>query len=235
MTLLQIVQQFCLRTGLASPAAVAGSTDRMITQIQGLLNEVLEELTRWRWQQVTCEATFLTTAAEDQGPIDSIATNAFEKVKEKTFFNRTQNLRVVGPLTAEEWQSIQATSFSALEYSWRLRGDRLLLTPVPTAGQTLAFEYLSKAMVYNPNDLEYKQLFTKDNDQFLLDYRLATLGLRWIWKKEKGLAYAEELRSFEELAQQLAGNSEGNKALNMNECRPAVPGVIVPSGNWLQP
>jgi len=235
MQLLPLVQQFCARMGLASPSAVAGSTDRMITQIQALMNEVLEELTRWKWQQVTVEAVFTTVATESQGTIDSIAPQGFEKIKGETFFNRTQRLRVLGPLSGEEWQATKALTFSAPNYYWRLQGGLLKLTPTPAAGETLAFEYMSKALVYNAADDEYKTTFTKDTDEFLLDSRLMSLGIRWMWKKEKGLPYAEELRSFEQLAAQLAGSSDGGRDLQMGGIAAPVPGIIVPSGNWNLP
>lgn len=234
MQLLPIVQQFCLRMGLASPAAVAGSTDRMISQIMALANEVLEDLTRWEWQELVREATFTTVAATNQGSLDTIAPN-FEVFKPRTFFNRTQKLEVEGPLSAQEWQAIQATTFSAPRYYWRIVQNQLWLSPTPDAGQSMAFEYRTKALIYNATSSSYKELFTADNDEFLLDPRLLTYGLRWLWKKEKGLSYDEEFRKYEELCLKLAGVSGGGRTLSMGEVRAVSPGIIVPSGNWNLP
>lgn len=234
MQLLAIVQQFCQRSGLARPANVAGSTDRMITQIHALLNEMLEDLTRWTWQQTLKEAVFTTTLTESQGNIFTLAPN-FDHIREKTFFNRTQKLRVEGPLSDEEWQAVKATSYSTLKYYWRIQGDELKLTPTPSTAETLAFEYVSKAFVYNATDLEYKATFTKDNDEFLLDDRLISAALRWLWKKEKGFTYAEEFTRYEALAAELSGRSGGKKTLSMACDTRVSPGIIVPSGNWMQP
>lgn len=235
MNLLAIVQQFCLRSGLARPANVVGSTDRMVTQIHALVDEVLEDLTRWKWQETTYEATFTSIASESQGDIRTIAPKGFNVIKERTFFNRTQNLRVEGPLSEEEWQAIKATSFQTLKYYWRLQQNQLLLSPAPPAGLEFAFEYKSKAFVYNVNDNEYKTTFTKDNDEFLLDERLVTSGIRWMWRKEKGLSYGEEFTRYEALAAELSGTSGGKKVLSMAGEAQVSPGIIVPAGNWMQP
>lgn len=235
MTLLQLAQQFCLRTGLASPANVAGSTDRMINQIQALFNELLTDLLRWEWQENVVEAVFTTVATTSQGNINTIAPRGYSSMVIDSMFNRTQRLRVEGPLTWEEWEAIQATTFSAPRYYWMLQGNELLFTPTPTDGQTVAFMYKSKAFVYNAGDDEYKETFTKDSDEFILDSSLALAGMRWLWKKEKGLAYAEELRTYEELASMLAGRSKGGRTIQMCGMKEIVPGIIVPSGNWMQP
>ena len=234
MQLLSFVQQFCERSGLARPANVVGSTDRMVIQIRALLDEVCEDLTRWQWQETEYEATFTTALAESQGNIHTLAPKGFDHIKPKTFFNRTQKLRVEGPLNDEEWQAIQATSYSTLKYYWRIQNDLLKLTPTPSTVETLAFEYVSKAFIYNPSTLEYKTLFTADNDEFLLDDRLLSAGLRWLWKKEKGFAYAEEFTRYEALAAELSGRNGGKKVLSMAGEHAVSPGIIVPSGNWMQ-
>lgn len=233
MNLLQIVQEFCSRTGLAVPSAVVGSSDRQIIQIQSLLNEICEDLARWDWQEVTLEATFTTVAAESQGLLSTIAPTYFQSIVNGTVYDRTQKLQMTGPVSAQEWQAIKALSYSGSVYRWRINQNRFLMTPTPVAGHTVAFEYISSAFIYNPVDLVYKQSFTKDTDNFLLDQRLIVAGLRWRWKAEKSLSYAEEMRAFEELAANLASRSGGTKTLNISGGNAAaVPGIMISPGSW---
>ena len=48
MTLLQIVQEFCQRSGLTINQIIISKQDDQITQIVGLANEICEDLVRRR-------------------------------------------------------------------------------------------------------------------------------------------------------------------------------------------
>ena len=81
MSLLTIVQRFCRRTNLTVPATVYGTSDPQIRQIMSLLEEEGNDLSgRGDWNELTFQATHTTTAAEDQGDIDSIATNGYRYI-----------------------------------------------------------------------------------------------------------------------------------------------------------
>jgi hypothetical protein len=72
MTLLQIVQRFCERTNLPSPATVIGSSDPQVVQMKALVEEVGIDLSgRGPWQEITFQATHTTLAAEDQGAMSN--------------------------------------------------------------------------------------------------------------------------------------------------------------------
>jgi hypothetical protein len=234
VNLLQIVQEFCGRTGLRKPSSVASSQDPQILQIQALANEICEELgERWTWETCRRQALFTSIADEDQGEIAAIADNFFLSITENTFYDRTQHLPINGPVSAEEWQAIKALANVGSLYRYRIWQGHLYLTPVPTAGHTFAFEYTSSALIYNSDDIEYKALFTKDTDTFLLDQKLILQGLRWKWKSEKGLPYAEEKSLWEQTCNDLGGRSGGRKTLSMGGASNAiVPGIFVPAGSW---
>lgn len=234
MSLLTTVQTFCRRTGLPVPTVVAASTDTQVIQILALLNEVVEDLCdRWTWQALTREATFTTINGEDQGAITAIAPNGFLRILQETIFNRTLRLPLFGPLAAPKWQNLKALPSTGPFYKYRLRGGRLLFNPVGVAGQTCAFEYATSYAVLAQDGTTYRSSFTADTDTFLLDESLLLAGLRWKWKCEKGLDYAEEFRRFEELANNAAGRDGTKPRLNMGDCTgDFTPGIWVPAGNW---
>jgi hypothetical protein len=61
-------------------------------------------------------------------------------------------------------------------------------------------------------------------------------GLKWRWKKEKGLDYAEDLRTYETQVKDAMGRDGGKRVLNMNGCpSDAMPGVFIPQGSWQVP
>lgn len=80
-------------------------------------------------------------------------------------------------------------------------------------GETLTFEYISAFPWENAGGTAIESA-TSDSDVWLLDRRLLTLGVKWRWKKEKGV---EDWSVDQQLyARQLAavrGRDGGSKAI----------------------
>ena len=236
MGMLQLIQRFCERQNLNSPATVYGTTDPQITQIKALLEEEGNDLSkRGDWNELTFEATHTTLATESQGAISTIAANGFRNIKNDTIWDRTLKLPVQ-VLNDVEWQTQKGFATTSPRYCARIRGGLLLANPTPTAGNTWAFEYISKNWILGVDGTTYKQFFTLDTDTLLLPEELLTLGLRWRWKKEKGFDYAEDFRTYESQVIQALGSNGMKKSLSMDGGRTeARPGISVSQGNWSVP
>lgn len=233
MTLLQIVQHFAERQNVPSPSTVYGSSDPQITQIKALLEEIgIDMASRVAWQGITFEATHTTTATEDQGAMTTIAANGFKWIKNQTIWDRTDRLPVLGPMSPQEWQALKALVVNGPRYRFRIRGGKLLVNPTPEAGHTWAFEYVSQNWILNGST--YKQFFTADDDTVLLPDVELLQGLRWKWRKEKGLDYAEDFRAYEMMLKDAAGRDGGRPQLRMDDSgwNGPKPGIWVPSGSW---
>lgn len=238
-TLLGIVQEHCRRTGLPSPQNVVSNPDRQISQMWGLLNEMLEDqVFRRTLQQLTREHTWTATAAEDQGNIYTLTGDeGFINILPNTFFDRSSSLPIYYGLTPSEWQELKTNgALQGPAYQARLQRDRLKIIPMPSAGHTLAFEYRTNALVLDADTSGYKVSFTKDTDTFVLPDSLAVAWLRWRWKAEKGLDYSEERVAYESLRDALGFRDGGPKVLNMGQpSGQLASGVVVPIGSWQLP
>lgn len=204
MTLLTIVQDASVLAGLPKPSYVVASNDPGTVAIFAMVNQIGRELMRKHtWQALQTEKTFTTLAqAEQTGAIEA----DFDRFINETMFNRTQNRRVYGPLSAQEWQQRQAGSFAGVTDYYRQRGDAIIMSPTPTAGDTVAYEYISKFWVTGD-----KVAMTADADTAILDENLLTLGATWRYLKSKGMDYAEDFRTYEiEVANAIA--KDGGKA-----------------------
>lgn len=235
MTMLSVVQDFCGRTGVPVPTTVYGTTDPQAQQAMKLLEEEGDDLAKRNgWQGITFEASHTTTAAEDQGAITTIASNGFGYIKNDTLWDRTTRIPVCGPLNARNWQWRKSLAVSGSYYNFRIRGGKLLINPVPPASESWFFEYVSKNWILGADGTTYKKRFTLDTDTILLPEDLILQGLRWRWKKEKGLEYAEDFNTYEQQVNAAIARDGGKETLNMGESpqRGRVPGVFVPSGNW---
>jgi len=234
MSLLTLIQYMCGRTGVPVPSTVYGTTDTQVLQMMRLLEEEGNDLSqRGTWQGLTFEASLTTAATEDQGTITSIATNGFRFIKNQTIWSRTRRLPVCGPLDPQEWQMLKALYVEGPYYRFRIRGGKLLVNPVPPV-ESWYFEYVSKNWLTDSTGVTYRQYFANDADVTLLPEELLLTGLRWRWKKEKGLDYAEDFRTYEHQVNDALGRDGGKPILYMDESKSTAPtpGIFVPSGSW---
>lgn len=235
MSLLTTVQYLCGRTGVPVPTSVIGTTDKQVLQVLRLLEEEGTDLSkRGPWEGITREATFTTAATESQGAMTTLASNGFRYIKNNTIWDRTNKLPVCGPMDIPEWQAIKALTWTGPRYRYRIRGGLLLITPTPAASLSWAFEYASLNWILGADLTTYKQYFTLDTDTILLPEDLVLMGLRWRWKKEKGLDYAEDFRTYETQVKDALSRDGGKPVLHMDDegWRGPVPGIFVSPGSW---
>jgi len=235
MSLLTLVQRFCERTNLPSPATVMGSTDPQVTQIKALLEEIgIDANSRATWQGTTFQKLHTTTATEDQGPMTTVAGGGWGSVMNMTLWDRSTILPILGPMDGVEWQALKAVFVTGPRYRFRILNGNFLVNPIPPAGLTWAFEYKSRYWILGADGTTYKEYFTLDTDTMLLPESLLLMGLRAWWKKEKGLDYAEDMRMYETQFKDTSNRDGGKPDLHMdgNNWNGPKPGIWVPSGSW---
>ena len=234
MSLLTIIQDVSNRIGLPVPSSVVGSSDTQVRQLLGLAQQEGKELSRrGPWQVLTKEKTITATATEEQ--TGAIPTD-FERMIEGTFWNRSQDRRVVGPLTPQKWQMLQTGLYNLMWDAYRIRGNDLLMSPVPVAGDTLAYEYVSKYWLTNAAGDTERAAWVADDDVALLDEELITLGVTWRFMKAKGLDYSEAFASYERMVERKLANDGGMAILDLNGDRLDGAGgaydPFISEGNW---
>lgn len=235
-TLLTVVQEVARRLAIPSPTTVLGSTDFQVLQLYSLLQEGLDALSdRGRWEGLINEATWVTTATEDQGAITTLASNGYRYLLPETLWDRTEMLPLLGPVSPSEWQALKAIVLTGPRYSFRLRRGKFIVTPAPPAGHTWAFEYASENYILAADGTTYKKRFTLDTDTILLPEQIVEMDLRWRWKREKGLDYAEDFNTAERMIVNAIGRDGSKRVLFMDERgdRSVQPGIFVPSGSWI--
>lgn len=213
MTALTIIQQASSRMGLQEPQAVFGSTDPQAIQLRNLANQEVKELVRrCPWEALMTEQTFTTVAQAEQ---TNAVPSDFCYYLNDTLFDRTENRKLVGPLNSTEWQREKAGPvYTSVYHAFRFRGGELLVTPDPTAGNTVAYEYITKNAVKADDDT-LKAEFTADTDTCRIAEELVTLGVIWRFKKAKGLDYSEEFRTYQMEVDQAAAQDKGSPTLNL--------------------
>lgn len=122
----------------------------------------------------------------------------FQRAIPETFWNATTDRKVYGPLTDQEWAIANGNAVtSATWQSAMFRYDGLHIFPVPTAADTITYDYILNTPVQATGGGAYKTEFTADTDVYLLGDRVLRLGIVWRYKADKGRDYAEDLKSYE--------------------------------------
>lgn len=231
-TLLSLIQDVADRVGLARPTQVVGASDHQVRQLLALANqEGVEQARRYAWQAITKEQTFTTVAAETQ---TSAVPADFDRMVTGTFYNRTKSRTVTGPMTAQEWQDYKGRLATVVFDAFRIRGGDILIAPTPSAGETMAFEYVSKYWCGGASDTASTQAaYAADDDVTFLDDEAMRQGILWRFQRARGLDYAETFAGYEMHLAQLMGRDGGARTLYMgavsgNKPYPPVP----PDGSW---
>ena len=232
LSVLQIVQSVCRRIGILTPNAVLTSVDPQVIQLLELSEEeARDQISRYSWQAMQREATFVTVATELQTTLSSI-TSGFEWIVNNTIWNRSLRRPVHGPDSQQDWQQAKATQINGPFNRFRILQDSIRFYPVPTAGETCAFEYISNAWVTTSVG-GASSVWTTDSDTTVLDDQLMILGTIWRWKAAKGLAYAEDFRKYESRLLDVQNRDGGKPTLTMTGAKYDInPVVIVPAGSW---
>ena len=232
MTVLTMIQNACDLVGLVRPSIAVTSTDQNVRQMVALLREELAELQKLDFDALLREQTFVTVAAAEQtGAVPDDAS----RFVNGSFFNRTTQRPLIGPISAQAWQAQQASGVVPVAYiAWRRRNGAFLVTPTPAAGETIAYEYITKNIVLSAAGAE-RDAIVADSDAALVDETLAQAGLRWRWKQAKGLDYAEDMETYERRkAAALGADGGASPTLNIGggSSLPSYAGVNIPDGSW---
>lgn len=243
-TLLQTVVEVLGRLGQPIPSTIMGNTDKGVVQIKSLLQEGLDQLSsRAQWERLTYEYTFATIANENQGALTAglgspvVAPNGLRYLLPETLWDRTNKLPLVGPLDPQDWQAMKAWIINGPRYQFRQRGGNFYVNPVPTAGWTWAFEYVSENYIQAAAGT-YAMRFALDTDVILLPVQFVELDLTWRWKKAKGLPYAQDFDDLEALLADAKARNQPAKVLRMDspDCYTSPrPIIVVPGGSWNLP
>lgn len=193
MTLLTVVRSAASRLGLARPSSVVNSTDQNSVELLAFAQEEGKTLARrHEWQVLQTEHTFTTS----NGTVSYALPSDFDRILKDTVFNRTRRRRMAGDLAPDQWQETQASLVTMVNPAFRIRGGLFLISPTPTATETVAYEYISKKWCQS-NTSTGQVEWLADSDTGLLDEDLMILGIIWRYRKAKGLDYGEDMNTYE--------------------------------------
>jgi hypothetical protein len=211
-----------IRPKVVGPDAIDPTAQKLFRHLVRTCRQVAG---RRDWQILRREHTFVTSGSEAQtGAIP----DDFLRFVPNTMVNRTKRTRVLGPLTPGEWQQITATVYTSPYEKFIQRGNAVLFTGSHAAGQTIAYEYITKAIGLSEDGTEEREIFTSGSDAAYFDDELLISGIVWRYKKAAGDDYSEEFREHEQRFAAVAKMDGGRRKLDFNE--PSEEGIPAVNG-----
>jgi hypothetical protein len=203
--------------GLPSPSAVVGTTDPNVPTLLRLANQEGRELARRHdWQALMVDYTVASLGAELQTALPTDFERLLPNIE---IWNRTLGLKYDGPTDPRKWGQIKGLGLTTGQPGWwRLLGNALYITPAPTAGQTLAFPYISKNWAASSGGTPQAK-FAADGDVARIPERLITLGIIWRYKSSKGFDYAEAMSTYEREVERACSRDRGTAPVILSKPR----------------
>jgi hypothetical protein len=206
MSLLSLVQEVAGSLNLPQPASVVGNTDPDAILFLNLAKREGRELFRRHdWQKLIVEHTQTSLATVAQTALPTAFDHLTPDVE---IWNRSTDVRYLGPVSSSEWMRLNSGISGGVSGWWRLIGGALNIYPAPTAGQTIAFEYISKNWCQS-SALVGQSTWAADADTGIISEELMALGVTWRWLRAKGMDYAEEMATYERELEKAAARDRG--------------------------
>lgn len=142
--------------------------------------------------------------------------NDFAYYMATTSWDRSFRWQLLGPLEAQEWQVLKSgISPTGPRRRFRIMGNYWYVDPVPTAVETVVFEYYSNS--WCQSSLGAAQSFwNADTDYYSLDDECFILGLKWRFLAAKKLDYTQEKETYDRLVQRIMARNGANRDLPLN-------------------
>lgn len=209
-TLLSNCQEAARLLKLDVPTSiVANTTDETAQLLWALANRGGRALAkRIAWEALCVSATLTTLAALDQGALPA----AFDRMVPGTMWNTTLRRMVFGPLDGQEWAEAQATTSALINPAFRIRAGHIWFSAIPTAGQSVTYEYVSKYWVNSLTASSY----AADTDTTAFDDELLVLDLMWRYRQNKGLSFDDDRIEFERRLADCISNDGARRTLGPN-------------------
>lgn len=212
-TLLVIVTDALKEIGKFSvPTTIVNNADPTAVQLLALANRTGRILAEdYRWQVLLTDYTFVTA----DGTAAYALPSDFQRFANITFWDRTNDHDMVGPLPPAQWETLQSGGVvgAGIRKYFRIAGSQLSIYPTPTATETIAYQY------YSTNWISGKAAFTLDADVPLIDSDLIRLGVKYRFLASKGLPYEEEKDEYERRRDSLQAADGGAMVLSFGARR----------------
>lgn len=193
------------------PSVFFSSTNTLENELTELVNDVAQDIARshdWRVLTKQFEMTGTGEAVSFALPSD------YSRMPIKTSLTVGDGFaNIYTPINdLDVWASRNTPAGFIAGGNWIMLGGEMHITPAVPLGTKARYFYISSNVARTANGATQKR-FTGDDDVFLLDEDLLTLGLIWRYRHQKRLDYTDDQALFEKRFSEIAGKDKGSHLL----------------------
>ena len=212
MSLLSACQNAAIELISKKPSTIFSATDAFSLELQRLSNVVARDIADSHdWQTLISTYTINGDGVTSAFPLPDnydrmlLDTNLYDKVNWAWGYFRI--------VRADEWMLMKVRDWGLVNPgAWTVLGGNLEFLPAPQNTAQAQFLYVKNERVLD-KDGNPKKTFTKDDDSFVLDEDLLTLGIIWRWREMKRMDATNDLANFEKMFSTLSGKDGGSKVI----------------------
>lgn len=225
MTILPAMQSAALRLIGRKPSTVFAATSQFEQEIADLANEVAQDIVKTHdWQALTKIHSFagdgLAVAFDRPADYDRMVVASEIGDSQNSPWGYTHIVNV------NEWLRITNGEVAGVfPGAWTLLAGQFQFYPAPTG--PAAMPYVSNQYARSQSGSPQAS-FQRDDDEFLLDARLLTLGLIWRWREMKHLDTTGDQAAFEKAFSEAVARDKGARVIRLG-------GSVSPRGSVAWP
>lgn len=224
-TINDICNQIAVEVGIPKVADVFSATDIAFEQLTTIANAVgYELLQNAAWEGLVREHAF-TTAGGDSGKYELPAD--FGYMINQTGWDRTNNVALGGPLSAQEWQYLEGRDLvsQTIYATFREVDNQFWLFPQPPpTGLDIRFEYISRNWVrVNGIAGTFSDKVIQAADIVLYEAHLFERALKLRFLQARGFDTTNAMQEYETAFVSWTGKDKGAPILNAGHTYGGVP------------
>jgi hypothetical protein len=224
-TINQIVNQVALETGIPKQSDIFASNDPATAQLIALSNACGYELLQDEAWEGLARLKEFTTQSGDDGKYD--LPDDFAYILNQTAWDRTNNVPLGGPLSAQEWEALQGRDLvsSTIYATFREVENQFWIYPQPPkVGIDIAYEYTSRNWVnVNGTGTAFSDEVTNSADTVLYEPHLFERLLKMRFLEARGFDTSMAAAQYEKSFVSWAGKDKGGPVLNAGRRHSGIP------------
>lgn len=197
MSLIEMCRRVLAETGWPVPSAITSNSDGTAQQIFAIANTELRVLSqKYDWPQLEVELSFDTVVDQEEYPWPA----DFRKLEFASVFDTEEYYRIRGSLNIQQWNRYKHGLLGSVSHQ-RFRqkyvdGDPTMeLTPAPNDVRTYVALYYTNHYARDSDGVSIVE-YVNDSDVSKIPEDLVELGVKWRFRRAKGLDFSAELAEY---------------------------------------
>ena len=213
-------------TGMSS---ITGLTSDFMVMGNGVMQDTFVTSASGSTVNININATGAYTGATYTfGQVNYAMPSDFQRMVNKTQYNKSNRWSVIGPKDAQEWQWLKASYVTTgPRMRFRIAGNKFVIWPMPTAQVILGFEYQSGSWAASASGTPQQKLINDTDTSLFPDY-LMILGTKLKYFQIKGFDTTELKADYYRELSKFKAQDAGADTLSL---APKYPNILLTQNN----